>query len=316
MLFSVLIVTVPVFALVFCGFAGHQWKILPDQAVAGINAFVFNFALPAMLFRVVVSNPLSTVLRLDVALAWISAGLCVYALTWYLARTRSKKHRLLPVTYAANATHGNVGYLGLALIAEVAGPQALPTVALTIICDIAVFIALTIALFEYRTLRDPLPWYRLLGKVFSGLIKSPLVLSIAAGLIWNLTELPLPKILDNFTRLLGAAAGPCALFAIGASLGKEPLIFDEDVASLLAIKLMLHPLLVSVAMINIWAVPAEIVPIAVLCAALPAASNTYILAQRYGAPTRGINSAIVIGTFVAVITVSAVLALSNIVPRL
>ena len=52
----VLEVTLPVFALVFCGFFGQRWQLLPARAVQGINAFVFFFALPAMLFRVVATQ--------------------------------------------------------------------------------------------------------------------------------------------------------------------------------------------------------------------------------------------------------------------
>jgi predicted permease len=38
---SVLEVTLPVFALVFCGFFGQRGGLLPAQAVQGLNAFVF-----------------------------------------------------------------------------------------------------------------------------------------------------------------------------------------------------------------------------------------------------------------------------------
>ena len=52
----VLEVTLPVFALVFCGFFGQRGGLLPAQAVQGLNAFVFYFALPAMLFRVIATQ--------------------------------------------------------------------------------------------------------------------------------------------------------------------------------------------------------------------------------------------------------------------
>ena len=44
-------------------------------------------------------------------------------------------------------------------------------------------------------------------------------MAIALGLLWAFWAQPLPGVLDNFSRILGGAAGPCALFAIGASLG-------------------------------------------------------------------------------------------------
>jgi malonate transporter and related proteins len=57
---AVLEVTAPVFALIFAGFLAPRLKVLPDSGVAGINAFVFYFALPAMLFRVITQQPLAS----------------------------------------------------------------------------------------------------------------------------------------------------------------------------------------------------------------------------------------------------------------
>ncbi|HVL56009.1 MAG TPA: AEC family transporter, partial [Burkholderiaceae bacterium] len=54
-------VTLPVFALVFCGFVAAHRRMLSDEAVAGINAFVFWFALPAMLFRAVAAHPVAQI---------------------------------------------------------------------------------------------------------------------------------------------------------------------------------------------------------------------------------------------------------------
>jgi predicted permease len=58
-----------------------------------------------------------------------------------------------------------------------------------------------------------------------------------------------------------------------------------------------------------WAfgVDPKLAAIGVLAAALPTASNTFILSQRYGVDTRAIGAAIVVGTFAAAATVSFVI---------
>ncbi len=45
-------VTFPFFALVLCGYLAARWRLLPLEAIGGLNAFVLYFALPAMLYRV------------------------------------------------------------------------------------------------------------------------------------------------------------------------------------------------------------------------------------------------------------------------
>jgi predicted permease len=75
---------------------------------------------------------------------------------------------------------------------------------------------------------------------------------------------------------------------------------------MLAAKLLLHPALVGATM---WAfgAPPLLAAVGVVAAALPTASNSFILSQRYGVDTRAMGAAIVVGTFMAAATVSFVI---------
>ncbi len=314
----VLEVTFPVFALVFCGFFGQRWRLLPERAVDGINAFVFFFALPAMLFRVVATQPLSGFANGRLALGYALTGLAVFFFTRAAALPprgsrpgqASAKGRSEAVALGLTAAHGNIGYLGLPLVLEL-GKQYASTVVLIVICDIFVVITLSIALleFERRHARNSgtQPAGPVLVTVLGGLVKSPLVLSIALGLAWALVEPPMPEVMDNFVRILSAAAGPCALFAIGASLGDRRFEFSRTVRALLSIKLVAHPALAALVLFAVVRADHASAAIGVLAASLPAASNTFIIAQRYGVDTREISASIVAGTFVALLTVSLVI---------
>jgi hypothetical protein len=302
---KVLEVTFPVFALVFCGFGGAALRLLPDKAVDGINAFVFWFALPAMLFRVVGLRPVTELFEPRFIAAYVCAGLLVFFLTAWSASAgwfdRRKAFPAQGTIWALNATHGNVGYLGIALVAELNNAW-LPIVALTILCDIFILITLSIAVLELETRRDRSQ--SVFSTVGLGLIKSPLVVSLVAGLVASILELKLPSVLDNFTRLLANAAGPCALFAIGASLGGQRMQIDRAALMLTSVKLVIHPLVVAFYMFAAFRVDPVYAAVGVVCAALPAASNTFIIAQRYRLDTQALTTAILIGTFVAVLTVS------------
>lgn len=314
----VLEVTFPVFALVFCGFFGQRWRLLPERAVEGINAFVFFFALPAMLFRVVATQPLASFTDVRFAAGFALTGLAILFFTRAAALparpSRSARaaagERSEAAAFGLSAAHGNIGYMGVPLVLEL-GQQYAPTIVLAIICDIFVVITLTIAMLEIERRRAR--WSAasrstpLVTAVFGGLARSPLVLSIAAGLAWALASPPMPEVMDNFVRMLSAAAGPCALFAIGASLGNRPIEFSRTVRALLAIKLVAHPALAALVLFAIVRADPASAAIGVLAASLPGASNTFIIAQRYGVDTREISAAIVAGTFLALVTVSVVI---------
>ncbi len=304
---TVLEITLPVFGLVFCGFFGARGKLLPERAVEGLNAFVFWFALPAMLFRVVALRPLSELFEPRFIGAYVSASLVLFVGAWLFARSGgfdpARRDAPHATAYALTATHGNVGYLGLALVGEL-GREWLPVAALTLVCDIFVVITLAIALLESQTQSRGQGAARLARTVISGLLRSPLVMSIVAGLLFALSGLPMPSTFENFSRLLSNAAGPCALFAIGAALGGQRPSLDRPVMVLGAAKLLVHPLLMAVTMLWVFKVEPGAAAIGILSATLPSASNTFIIAQRYGLDYRPISSVILLGTFAGLVTVS------------
>jgi predicted permease len=306
-MFTVLEVTLPVFALVFCGWIAARRGLMPEPAVEGINAFVFWFALPAMLFKAVSAHPIARLADGRFFAAWLLAGALVFIAAHLLARARA--HDASGRTAAAFAsTHGNVGYLGLPLLAQFGDPSLMLGVVMAMIADIAVLIVASIVLFELaRSGRDAgTSLGRRLRGALGGLLRTPLIFGIAAGLAFSATGASLPGPVDAFVRLLAQAAGPCALFAIGASLGGRRVALDGDVGAMLAAKLLLHPALVGATM---WAfgAPPLLAAVGVVAAALPTASNSFILSQRYGVDTRAMGAAIVVGTFMAAATVSFVI---------
>lgn len=301
---TVLEVTLPVFALVFCGWLAARRGLMSPEAVAGINAFVFLFALPAMLFRAVSSQPVARIVDLRFLAAYLLAAAVVFFGTRLLSRAVSPDASQR-TGFAFAATHGNVGYLGLPLMAQLGNEAWMPGMVMAMIADIFVVIVVSILLFEFaRTGGDAAaPLATRLRAALGGLLRTPLILGIGAGLAFSVADARLPSAADAFVRLLAQAAGPCALFAIGASLGGRPVTVDRTVTGLMAVKLVVHPLLVGATMWLLGADP-ELAAIGVLAASLPSASNAFILSQRYGVDTRPIGAAIVVGTFAAAGTVS------------
>jgi malonate transporter len=304
---TVLEVTLPVFALVFCGWIAARRGMMSEPAVEGINTFVFWFALPAMLYRAVAAHPVSTLLDARFLAAYLIAAALLFAAMHAIARARGHDPSER-VALAFSSTHGNVGYLGLPLLAQLGDASLLPAMVMVIIADITVVIVASIVLFELARSRQggsgtDAPMGTRLRGALGGLLRTPLIFGIATGLAASATGATLPGPVDTFVALLAQAAGPCALFAIGASLGGRRVVLDRDVGLMLAAKLVAHPALIGAAM---WALgaPPLLAAVGVLAAALPTASNTFILSQRYGVDTRAIGAAIVVGTFASAATVS------------
>lgn len=308
LMLAVLEVTAPVFALVLCGYVAAARAMLPAGAIDGINAFVYRFALPAMLFRVAGLRPIGDLLEPGLAAGIAAAGLSAFGLAFWLARRGTlggSRPTAESASLALAAAHGNVGYLGIALLGQL-GEHLLPTVTLAIITDNIVLIALTIVILELQRDRRA-SVAASVATASRSVLLSPLLGSILLGLALSASGFKLPTAADTFTRMLAGAAGPCALFTIGAALGNKPLAFNREIGLLIVIKLIFAPLVAALVMIVLLPIDPVVAAAGIVCAALPAASNSFIIAQRYGMPTGGISATILGGTTLAVVTITAII---------
>ncbi|MFZ9133486.1 MAG: AEC family transporter, partial [Gemmobacter sp.] len=141
-----------------------------------------------------------------------------------------------------------------------------------------------------------------------GLVGNPMIASMALGLAFGATGWTMPAPAADFLTMLGAAATPGALFAIGASLAGRS-AERLAVASWLAFaKIVLHPVAVAVAALWVFDVDPFAAGVMIAASALPVAGNVYILAASYGIAPQRVSSAILISTAASIVTVTWVIA--------
>jgi len=148
-----------------------------------------------------------------------------------------------------------------------------------------------------------------------GLVKNPMIMAVLAGLLWSISGLPWFVPLDEFTQILGAAATPGALFAIGCTLANQSA--DKKVATaiwLTGIKLIAHPLLVAFFVLYVFDVDPFIAAIAICSAAMPTAGNVFILSQHYRIGVNRVSATILISTAISILTVTLVIGLVGLTP--
>lgn len=301
---SVIHIALPFFALIFLGYGAGRSRLFGRGALAGLNTFAFYFALPALLVVKVSQAPTATTAVFDLLAAYYGAGLILYAAVFLLGRRLFGGSTSVGALQGLAATFSNVGFIGLPLVILVFGADAALPAVIIVIIDNAVMLGLATALIE----SDRAAGARL-STMAHGVARNPIIIAAVVGLGLNVTQIGLPGPVLAFGELLAAAAAPCALFALGATLAGRPLHQGAaETAFLVAAKLFVHPLLVAAAVL--WLV--DLAPlwaaVAIVHASLPIAANVYILAQRYGVHAEQVSTAILVSTALAVVTVSALLA--------
>jgi len=305
-------ITVPFFALIGCGYLAGRTKIMPRGGVEGLTAFVFYFALPALLFRSLALKPLGDVFEPRFMSAYALAGLGVYAGAAILGRVLFRASLGETVLFGHTASVGNVGFLALPLVVAVLGEEAKVPVILCWFIDLVLLLPISIILLEASRHRNAALW-DFVRNVGRGVLLNPFVLSIAAGVIASALGVRLADPVDLFTRLLGSAAGPAALFALGGSLGASfggslaaRTVTDGGAVVYMSVcKLAVYPAVLWLVMTQGFEIEPLWAAAATLTAAAPIAANVFVIAGTYKQNTERISAAILVSTAAAVITFSA-----------
>ncbi len=301
----ILLKTLPFFAVIGLGYWAGRTRFFSAEATAYLTKFVFYFALSAMLFRFAANLSLAEIYSTRFVLAYLTGCLAVYALAATVALLRSVTIAEAAVE-AQCAVIGNTGFLGVPMLVVLLGPEAAGPVLMVLSIDLIVFSSLiTLIITGAREGRMSWGILRVLGM---GLLANPMIVSMVLGLTWSASGWTVPAPVNDFLDLLGAAATPGALFAIGASLATKSAERLGVAVWLSLCKLILHPAAVAFAALILFRVPMPQAGVMIAAAALPVAGNVYILAQHYGVAPQRVSASILISTAASILTVTLVIA--------
>lgn len=302
---AILLKTLPFFAVIGLGYLAGRTRFFSPEATAYLTKFVFYFALSAMLFGFAANLSLGAIFSWSFVWAYLSATTLVWALVASVALWRGTRPEEA-VFEAHTAVVGNVGFLGIPMLTLLMGPDAVGPVLLVLAVDLIVFSSvLTMLITGMRSGRVTRATFSILAE---GIIRNPMIVSVALGLAWGATGWNLFAPVNEFLTLLGAAATPCALFAIGASLAGRSAERTGVAAWLAFAKLVLHPAAVAIAALWLFAVEPYAASVMVAAAALPVAGNVFILAQHYGVAPQRVSTAILLSTAASILTLTGVIA--------
>ena len=301
---NIFLQTLPFFLIIGLGYGAGRVGFFTAEATAWLTKFVFYFALSAMIFRFAANLPLAEVLDWWIVLAYLCGTGVLYALA--MAVGFARRIGLAEAAMEAQcAVIGNVGFLGLPMLAMLLGEAAIGPVMLVLAVDLIVFGSLIVIFVTIA--RDGRMSPRIVLTIATGLIKNPMIVSIVLGLAWSGLHLPIPQPMNEFLSILGGAATPGALFAIGASLASKSAERPFVAGWLSFCKLVLHPGVIAISTLLIFPVEPYAAAVIIAAASLPVAGNVYMLAQHYGVAPHRVSASILISTMAAILTVSLVI---------
>lgn len=264
----------PDFTLILCGFLVCRYTSLNRTVWQQVDALVYFFLFPVLLFQSISKSTLDLGAASGLIGAGWGVGLAGIAMAYALPHVPLLGQMIDRRQHAASAQVGFRfnSFIGLAIAERLAGPQGLLL--------IAVLIGVCVPVFNMAAVW---PMARHAERGFwRELLRNPLVLGTAAGLLTNVLGLHIPRWAEPTVTRVGAAALALGLMAAGAGMQIGALSRDKALSvSLLAIRHFLMPI-AAYGLSRLFVLSDLQTTILLAFSALPTASTAYVLAARMG----------------------------------
>ena len=304
---DILNLAIPYFGLIFIGFACGKARGLPEQGLAWMNFFLLYVSLPALLFGIMSKTPFEELNNPPFLIATTLGTSGAFVLAMFAGRMTGKLPLREATLAGLSGAYGNIGYMGPGLALAVLGAKAAAPTALIFCCD-SIFLFSIVPLLIALTDREHQSALHTLGVVIRQIVLNPLIMSACAGALAAALHLHPPVAIDNTLQFLQNAAAPVALFVLGVTVALRPFgRVPWEVPGVIAVKLLIHPLMVLGLMLLFGPFAQPWAATAVLMAALPPALNVFVMARQNDSWIEPASVAVLIGTFASVVTLTTVM---------
>ena len=301
------VIAAPLFALVFVGYALMRFSGWQKAMSESLSTFVFSVALPAMLFGLM--SDLSKLPPVDARLliAFFGGCLIVFVIGRLIAWKVFALDGVSQSVFALGGVFSNNVLLGLPLAKVVLGDAAVPSVALVLVFNALILWTLVTVSVEWA--RHGSFSVRGFAKTLRSVLANPLVAAILSGTIFGLTGLPLPEAISVPVGMVGHAAAPMALIALGMGLAEYGVREGWKISvTICAVKLIVQPFVVW-ALARLLGLPSMETRVVVLLSSIAVGANVYLMSRQFKALEGPIASSLVLSTGLAALTTPLALTL-------
>ena len=292
--------TVPVFLLMILGLVLRKLNWIDDVFASKMNQFVFKVPLPLLVFL-----DLATV---DFEESWdfkfvafcfvvTLISILLSAGTSLLWKDRSIRGEFIQASYRSSAA-----ILGIALIQNIYGSAGMGP--LMIIGSVPLYNMMAVVVLSVFKPGQTGLNRQVVKKTLTGIVTNPIIIGIAAGLLWSAFRLPMAGIPEKVISNVADTATPLGLMAMGASFDlKKALQTGKPAATAAVIKLVGFCTIFLPAAIALGFRAEELVAILIMLGSATTVS-CYVMAKNMGHEGTLTSSAVMLTTLLSAFTLT------------
>ena len=284
------------FILILVGYYARKKELIDDEFTSKLSSLVMFFFLPCMIISSMQieynPNMVSKIFLL------IIISFFMYSISFiiaYFSKYIFKSTNDLGI-YQFVILFSNVGFMGYPIVQAILGKEA---IFYTAIFNLP-FNLLIMTLGTFILCKN--------NNNYTFSIKTlinPVIISVFLGLLLFALNIRLPKFINNPIELLGSVTTPISMLIIGSMLFSSSALecfFNKSLYILSFIRLLLMPFIIYFLLKNILS-DDILLSIPIVISAMPAASNTAILANEYKANEGLASQAVFLSTLFSIFTI-------------
>ena len=269
-------VTLPIFVIILVGGFLKRIGLLTDGFTAVADKFVFKVALPAQLFLDIATMDIRAAFSGKFVLFCMAATTFMFAACWIIGAVCLKDKSMVGA-FAQAAARGSAAILGIAFVENIYGSSGMTP--MMIVAAVPLFNIYSVIILSVSSAEGKLNG-AVLKKTLIGVVTNPIILGIAAGMVWSLLGLPWPTILNRSVTYLANTATPLALLVLGATFkGREALQKIGPTLAAAFLKLVAIPAVIFPVAIHMGFCGSELVAIMIMLAS-PTTVTCFIMAKN------------------------------------
>lgn len=297
---AILTVIAPLFLIIFASALLQKFKNIGDSWSSVLNEFAFKIGFPVLIFSALSRAPFSFSTEAGLIISnsiFILASLLLAFIIGKFFRLEKKMFRTLLICFV----FGNVAYLGIPTLTQIAGDKILPTATLIVAVYLFWIFTIGIGYLDYSTTKSKKD---IAKNIIKNLLTNPLLIGVFLGIIVGSLQITLPTILLKSLDMITASVTPTVLIVIGLFIGKSKIGKLSDWLPVMLFSILKLAILPAIFYFGVKfsGVSLSQFPSSIIQAAMPLAITPFALADEYDLNKNFIARSIVLGTILSVIS--------------